>query len=252
LVSEAVEKEMRDRLTTAISMTSAAEVMSLSLPRLRELVLANIVSGQDHVVSAASIGGVMTRLGEACSGIRRDGHNLQPLPHVLRTLVPRASTAAFFNALFAGEILIFRANEATPKMGCDQFHVSVFQVRAWMHNIKQSKGSAETLDITSAAKTLHVKPEVVTHLVAIGLLRPRGGRVGRRGRLAFSADEIRSFDQSHVQLKVLAADAGVAPKNAPRWAMAQGIALVCGPSVDGCRQYIARRPVAGFELNATN
>jgi hypothetical protein len=251
LVSEAVEKAMRDSLATVVSMTSAGDAMSLSLPRLRELVIADIVSAEDHGVSAASIDGVLTRLGEACSGISRDVHNLHPLPHVLRTLVPRALTAMFFNALFAGEILNFRANETNPKKGCDQFHVSVSQVRAWMHNIKQSKGSTETLDITSAAKTLHVKPEVVTHLVAIGLLRPRGARVGLRGRLAFSADEIRSFDRSHVPLKVLAADAGVAPKNAQRWAMEKSIAMVCGPSVDGCRQYIARRPVAGFEPNST-
>lgn len=251
LVSEAVETAMRDRLAAVLSMTAAADLMSLSLPRLRELVLADIVSAQDHGVSTASIGGVMTKLGEACASISSDGHNLQPLTHVLRTLVPRSSTAAFFNALFAREILIFRVNEIHTKKGCDQFQVSVSQVRAWMHNVKQSNESAETLDITGAAKTLQVKPEVVTHLVAVGLLRPMGARVGLRGRLAFSADEIRSFDQRHVLLKALATDAGVAPKNAPRWATAQGIALVCGPSVDGCRQYIARRSVAGLEPNST-
>jgi hypothetical protein len=250
LVSEAVETAMRDRLATVVSMTAAADLMSVSLPRLRELVHANIVSAQSHGVSAASIDGAMSRLGEACAGISRDGDNLQPLPHVLRILVSRASTAAFFNALFAGEILIFRANETNTKKGCDQFQVSASQVRAWMHNIKQSKGSAETLDITSAAKTLQVKPEVVTHLVAVGLLRPSGSRVGLRGRLAFSAQEIQSFDHDHVLLKALAADAGVAPKNAPRWAIAQGISLICGPSIDGCRQYIARRPGANSEPNA--
>ena len=251
LVSEAVETAMRDRLATVVSMTAAADLMSVSLPRLRELVHVNIVSAQSHGVSAASIDGAMSRLGEACAGISRDGDNLQPLPNVLRTLVSRASTAAFFDALFTREILIYRVNEIGTKKGCDQFQVSVSQVRSWMHNVKQCKGSAETLDITSAAKTLQVKPEVVTHLVAVGLLRPMGARVGLRGRLVFSADEIRSFDQRNVLLKALATDAGVAPKNAPRWAAAQGIALVCGPSVDGCRQYIARRSVAGLEPNST-
>ena len=242
MVTEDVEHAIREKLKAVLSITAAAEMMQLSQPRLRELVLANVVSAQGYGVSRESLLCVLSRLGKACVEDGEIGSDLRPLPHVLRTIVPRTLTAAFFDALFSSQISLVRNCAASTRRGCEQFLISTSFVRAWAVRRKPSLESADALDITRAASVLQVKPEVVAHLATVGLLRSVGARIGPRGRLMLSAQGIHDFYQRYTPLKLVAAASGITPKCAPGWARSQGIELVCGPTIDGCRQYIARRP----------
>lgn len=97
------------------------------------------------------------------------------------------------------------------------------------------------LSVDQAAQTLGVKQQVAYGLVARGLLKTTPCSSNAR---AVSTGDIRAFKESYVSLAELARQR----RHSPKWVLREIRANpVCGPSVDGTRQYFFRRVDLGVE-----
>ncbi len=157
-----------------------------------------------------------------------------PLGEILRYTVPLHKTVSFFHAMQRGAI---SRTSRTPARFLGEVLLSRSSVETWW---SQDRHCA-ALTLREAAQLLGVKEEVISHLVRSQLLPTRRVQVGRRSCATVDAAQMRKFQATYAPLARLAREAGISPKHAPRWASEVGIILVCGPTIDGSRQYIARR-----------
>jgi len=106
-------------------------------------------------------------------------------------------------------------------------------VHEWLKSYRMQLNDSMSVD--RASKMLGVKQQVAYELVRIGLLRatndgPHGKRVGQQ--------DIRYFQETYVALAELARLSRHSPKKILEEII---VRPVCGPSVDGTRQYFFRR-----------
>lgn len=251
LIPPETEARIGARLKDEVSNSSAARTLALSVSRVRSLMQHGAIVALRVGASRQSIDKFRARLfAIARPAAQVEDANTAPLGHALRTLVPRSLTHAFFRALEQGEVALFhRASTGVAKLGVS-LSVCLTQVAEWVRaqrTVQLDGGKA--IDLTRAAGRLGVKPEVAKHLVLRGLLQPVVPSRPPRSKLTFLAAELSRFNEQFVLLKVLASEAGISPKCAPGWARRTGIELVCGPTVDGSRQYVAkRRPTSTSSL----
>lgn len=95
-------------------------------------------------------------------------------------------------------------------------------------------GANQTLSVDQAAKALGVKQQVAYALVHSGLIRT--DRIQKP--IQIGRDALESFQQEYVSLAELAGGRRTSPR---RLLLELDLVPVCGPTVDGCRQYFFRR-----------
>ena len=96
--------------------------------------------------------------------------------------------------------------------------------------------------LSGLLRFLNVKWEVLCHLIRHGHLRTIKRRTGSRCSEVVLIKELERFQAAYVPLVTFAKENGLSSKHAPLWAKTAGMQLVAGPTIDGCRQYIARTP----------
>jgi hypothetical protein len=104
--------------------------------------------------------------------------------------------------------------------------------------------SSSGISIVDAARRLGVKQEVMYHLINIGLVRTRTGKLRRRAARVVDVYDLQKFTEQFLPLISVAKALGLSAREAPAWARRHGIEIVTGPSVDGGRQYWIRRQVS--------
>lgn len=120
------------------------------------------------------------------------------------------------------------------RVGLGDVLLSPLSVRGWLDALRSA--SEATMSISEAAKMLGVKQQVGYALARMGLLRVTTAH-GVNHRVVARA-EIDRFRKKFVSLAELADHAG----RLPRVALKEFDATpVCGPSIDGSRQYFYRR-----------
>ena len=122
-----------------------------------------------------------------------------------------------------------------------RLYMCIEDVQAW----RSARRDSVALDFVSkeeARRFLNVKWEVLCHLIRHGHLRTIKRRTGRRCSEVVLIKELERFQAAYVPLVTFAKENGLSSKHAPLWAKTAGIQLVAGPTIDGCRQYIARTP----------
>ncbi len=119
--------------------------------------------------------------------------------------------------------------------------------RAWMGG---HRSQLNGFSIRAAAKRLGVKEEVAYYLARRGLLESTATRVGRRVERRVSEGALASFAESFVFAKTIAVRAATSARAVQRFLADSGVAAVCGPGVDACRQLVYRRHAVVEALSA--
>lgn len=242
VIAPVIEERIAAQLADAVSIKHATRMLGLHPARVRALLAMKEVAPLDRGVSLKSIQAFeerMLALGTA--------DNMQPeqptsLNSAFKYLVSRSLTADFVRAIKNREISLSCSSERDSRALGDQLQVCTTQVLEWLTSLRKTNfAAALKLDISSAAKLLHVKPEVIKSLVFNGFLTPVEKQRKSRAPQYFLRNEIERFQESFISLRSLAAAANIPAKQAPVWARKNGYEIVTGPTVDGCRQYFVRR-----------
>lgn len=95
--------------------------------------------------------------------------------------------------------------------------------------------------VSQVADKLGIKPEVVYHLMKVGLLKCEEVTIKGRRQRVVSDEAMLAFNQNFLALSAIASQWGVSPRHALKMLMDHGISPAAGPSVGGCRQYFFAR-----------
>jgi hypothetical protein len=95
-------------------------------------------------------------------------------------------------------------------------------------------GASQTLSVDQAAKVLGVKQQVAYALVHSGLIRTDR----RQKPIQIGRDALEFFQREYISLAELASGRRTSPR---RLLLELDLVPLCGPTVDGCRQYFFRR-----------
>lgn len=165
------------------------------------------------------------------------------ISHICRTwqLKP-GEFPALVRALLSGT---FRNLSRLPsEAGFGNTRLGSAEIRNWLRANRDS--SAKWLSVDAAAKLLAVKQQVAYALISRKLLNCETGNQGGRTCRWVSRDAVRAFQEAYVSLAQLASIQGTSARKLLVLIDAQP---VCGPSVDGVRQYFYRREdVRQFEI----
>jgi hypothetical protein len=159
------------------------------------------------------------------------------LADALRLYVRVEASTTFFNRLVSGAVRLVVDSSKRPTTRT--IFVDRGEVIAVAHVPVESDSQ---ISIVEAARRLCVKQEVMYHLINIGLVVTRTGKLGRRAARVVEVNELNKFAEQFLPLITLARASGISAREAPDWAKQRGIEIVTGPSVDGGRQYWVRRP----------
>lgn len=218
--------EVKDALASSLSCRAAGRRLGISARR------ASVLKGEGLLVplTEAGVQRFINAIPEAQIG-RPSG--TVPLPEALDGLVHVNRTAALMRSLLDRTLACWRV--VAPPINAASlahWHVSRDEVRAWA-----SATLEEALTVPQAAKALEVKQEVAYHLVRHGLLASTVRRGLARSERVVARLELQHFSRRYSPLSKLAIEAGVGSRRAVEWAEALGHRIVCGPAIDGCRQY---------------
>lgn len=222
----------------SLSLREAAHLLGLRRERVRELIDAGLLRAWiDPRRTSASIWWLskqdaykllsITEL-PMVNGVSKAN---MALATILRTWRLRSGEfPALVRALFAGDVTI--ASTTTIGRGMGRAGISTESLRSWLDAHRAQTSSWMSVD--TAAKWLGVKQQVAYQLVYRGLLLAEEDNGIRR----VSGDALEAFDQRYISLAELASSQGVAPRSLLATLSARP---VCGPTVDGTRQYFYQR-----------
>lgn len=235
------ENRLKVQLRERRSLSYAAEYLGFALARLRLMCDEGLLVISGRGISQSAVDYFKSRLIQQATRARLAKGD-RCLAHVLRTVITRAETGHFLRHLFAGGMTLHLRSNPGPV--AERLFLSVHEVQRWRQS-KRASAKPDAVSIDEARRILNVKREVICHLIRQGHVRTIEGRHGRRRSTLIPADELKRAIARFVPLSALAKKSGISPKHAPAWAKTKGIQLVAGPSIDGCRQYIARTFDAG-------
>ena len=239
VITTDLEDRLRAGVTARRCFSRAAAYLGFSLERLRQICDDGLLAASTSDLSQSDIATLEANLAQhaiAAPSLRED----RSLAHVLRTVVTKVETGPFLRALIAGEIsLCVRPEEGSI---AQRLYMSIQDVQAWRQS-RQTPIGNDFVSKDEARRVLNVKWEVLCHLIRHGHLSTIRRRLGRRCSEVMSLKELERGQATYVPLATLAKENGVSAKRAPSWARAAGIQLVAGPTIDGCRQYIALCPI---------
>ncbi|QDQ82301.1 hypothetical protein [Paraburkholderia megapolitana] len=226
-----------------VTLKTAARYAGMSSRRIEALAKAGLITSTSTRIDKRSIDHLLDSIVGACA---RDAPALDDpvsVADALRLYVPVEASAVFFDRLVNGNVRLVPTRIKMPMLR--QIFVDRCDVAA---SIRVAVESGSPLSIVEAARRLGIKQEVMYHLVNIGLVKTRTGKLRRRAARVIEADDLLKFTEQFAPLLTMAKAAGVSPRQAPEWARQSGVGLITGPSVDGGRQYWIRRP-AGVDIS---
>lgn len=218
----------------AMTLTEAARLLALSERRMRELVVAGILTPIVSRLSTKAAAWLFSRVQlmpfSLVMGLAKNDVWSVPFRQILKSWRLR-------DGEFVALVKAIGARELVPVTGesvaLGAVMLDADAVRAWLRGHRVSL--QDWLSVDQAARLLGVKQQVAYDLVACGLLRTTAD--GARGRRISMAD-LATFKKTYVSLVTLAQH----QKHSPKWTLQAIDAVpVCGPSVDGSRQYFFRR-----------
>lgn len=222
----------------SLSLREAASMLRLKRERVRELVDAGLLRAWiDRRKTGASAWWLSKQDASRLLSIAtldepvEDACSYLPLARILRTWRLRVGEfPALVRALLEGEVRIGKpmANHG----GLGGVRISTVSLCSWLdvYRTRERRG----MSVDAAAKKLGIKQEVAYQLVRGGLLSTEVQDGARR----ISQDAIESFRQCYVSLVELAASRKMSPR---KLLSILPTMPVCGPGVDGTRQYFYRR-----------
>ncbi|MGV8991609.1 MAG: TniQ family protein [Thiobacillus sp.] len=221
----------------SLSLKATAVVLALPKHRVRELVAAGILKPVISRPAQQSAAWLFTRDELApLSAVAGTGHSASEtvtLNRILRTWRLRKTEFPSLVQALADGALVSMAEVALP---IGKIILGSEQVRSWLREFRSQTNSGISID--EAARYLGLKQQVAYGLVAIGLLDSAATAAGKRIRM----EHMRAFQADFVSLAELAQRQGHSPRSVLRTMEAEP---VCGPSIDGSRQYFFRRQDLG-------
>jgi hypothetical protein len=221
----------------ALSLGQASRALELPEGRLRDLiaegVVSPLISRQMNRGAAAWLiaKGEIERL-HVHPGFAVAASDAVPLRDALKYWRLREHEGvALVRAVICGQLPVLASDQDRMPLGLAM--LSGAQTKRWLATRRIESG--EGLSVDQAAKELGLKQQVAYDLVRAGLLTTTdAGVLGRR----VAARDIEAFRAAYVSLAELARKANCSP----RVLLARvGVAPVCGPAIDGARQYFFRR-----------
>ncbi|WP_155681494.1 hypothetical protein [Burkholderia stagnalis] len=244
-ISDEDLQRLRDTQRSLVPLKAAARYAGMSTRRVQALAQAGLIASNGARIDTRSIDRLLSNIVEA--GVRDLPAVGDPvsIAEALRLYVPVEASAAFFNHLMNGVVRLVVESDKVPALRqifADRGHV--------ISAVQTPVESSSQISIVEAARRLGVKQEVMYHLINIGLVTTRMGKLRRRVARIVDADELKKFSQQFLPLSTVARAMKISARQAPNWAREHGIEIVTGPSVDGGRQYwIRRRAAVGVPLN---
>lgn len=242
VIASEIEEQIIKELGDEVSTKHASAVLGLHPTRITALLAAQELSALGRGIRLASIRLFKDQILALATLVESRSDRWVSLSSALKACIPRTMTAEFFKAIRTHQIAVqSNPQQATQTLG-EGLLIQPDQVLAWLATRRAVQRCSDLkLDITHAAKMLRVKPDVVRSLVLNGFLTPTESRDRIRAPQYFHRRDIERFQAAFISLKSLAAEAGIAPKQAPSWARHVGYEIVSGPTIDGCRQYFVRK-----------
>lgn len=242
-------------LADHITMREAARLLGISRPRVRELINAGLMEVRIRRTEAHAATWLLSRssaerlasLGLAVCDTSREADVARPcieLSKLLRTWRLRADEfPAMVSAIASGALEPLGRTQASDGLGA--LVLPVDDVREWLRAGRINADSWVSID--TAGKMLGVKQQVAYELVARGMLTVSAANSAAEGHRRVHRYAIDEFRRTYVSLAEIAKIRGTSPRR-----MLDSVAAtpVCGPSVDGARQYFFRRSDVGWELSA--
>lgn len=223
-------------IKSALTLEAAAECLGLKRDRVRQLVDAKELQA---LVRGKSAGANAWRI--AASELERlyfhrsppamsDGHVVDFNQAMQMRQIDRAEFAAVVTAIRQGEVRVFGDETTATPIGNLLLHVGDFG--RWIE--ARRAGQSMGLSLHDAAIQLRVKEQVVSELAHRGLITVFVARLGRRVMF----EEVARFRNAYVSLVEMARQRGTSSR---ALLATIGAEPVCGPSIDGARQYFFRR-----------
>lgn len=234
LVSNEAVSAAKQLLDARMSAKPVARQLGLSVARVKQLISEGVFEVSGGKLNRNAVDGLRANL-LACAETKQLPRDGVPLTHVLRFHVPVCRTGLFLRALLGKELACYMSQTAEPQVG---LVLSQSSVRAWL--AEASAVPRPGLTLPEVASVLGLKQQVVYHLVQKGLIHAAVQQVGKRKAKVVTHQALLDFKNSFMPLAWVAAYAGVDHRHGLRWAHAESLEVVSGPTVDGGRQYFVR------------
>lgn len=243
VISQADLQRLRNTQSSLVALKTAARYAGMSTRRIQALAKAALIASTGARIDTRSIDRMLGSIVAACVRDVPTFGDPVSVAEALRLYVPVEASAAFFNRLMSGALRLVLEPDKVPALR-DIFIERRKVIDAALWPVE----SGSLISIVEAARRLGVKQEVMYHLINIGLVRTRTGKLRRRVARVVDVDDLQKFTDQFLPLFTLAKAMGISAREAPGWAKQHGIDIVTGPSVDGGRQYWIRRQ-AGVEIH---
>ena len=221
----------------ALSLEKTARMLSLPERRLRDLIagghLTPLISRQINRGAAAWLipKSEIDRFQVPCTLVLGTSNGIAVRNVLKYWRLRNDESCALITAVIDGHLLVAGDSQQTAPIGVAV--LSATKAKEWLSRYRDGKG--EDLTVDAAAKVLGIKQQTAYDLVRHGLLaRSTSKSLGHR---VFQAD-LDLFRTTYVSLASLARERN----RSPRALMGELTARpVCGPSINGIRQYFYRR-----------
>lgn len=218
----------------AMTLKETANFLALPERRVRELVMAGLLTPIVSRITTNAAAWLFSK--EQLSalsdlkGAVQDKPKLVSFHQILKSWsLRKGELPALTKALMGGAL---SSAIATPGP-IGKVLLDASQVHSWLG--KHRIATNDWLSVDLAARVLGVKQQVAYELVAKGLLKTTPCASNAR---AISAAQLQAFKNQYISLVEVAINCG----RSPRWVLQKIRVLpICGPSVDGGRQYFFRR-----------
>lgn len=236
-----------------ITILEAARFLGISRPRVRELIDAGVLAthlqkprsnASTWLLSRDSVEALSKLAAKSLWSGNDDACECIELGNLLKTWCLRTGEfAELLGAISSGVLRTGWSSGEPSSLGTLKLPVAI--VREWLDGHRSKRD--EWLSVDAAAGVLGLKQQVVYELVARGLL-VSVSQQGRRGTgRQVHRDAIAQFRQTYVSLAELAGERRVAPRTLLH---ELSVTPVCGPTVDGARQYFySRTDLSGTDVS---
>ncbi|MGN8134604.1 hypothetical protein ACTJLC_07740 [Paraburkholderia sp. 22099] len=236
VISHADLQRLRRTQRSLIPLKVAARYAGMSTRRIQALAKAGLIAATGTRIDTRSVDRLLGSIVATCVEAAPAFEDPVSLADALRLYVPVEASATFFNGLMNGAVRHDFGPDKVPALR------EIFADRGEVVSAMRARvESSSQISIVEAARRLGVKQEVMYHLINIGLVRTRMGKLRRRAARVVNIDDLQKFTEHFLPLATAAKSMGLSAREAPGWARQHGIEIVTGPSVDGGRQYWIRR-----------
>lgn len=240
----AVSKEqmpsLNAQLEDLVNLRVASRLLGIGRERVRELIRAGILvplmGPHVGVTSAWKIRrkDLKALISKMCiSSFSSAADNAISVSHILKYFLRgEPEFLSFVRALIEGELQAVRSSQSLS-MGKIELQRADFQ--EWLQQLRAT--GPEALTIYEAADFMHLKSQVVSELIGIGLLKSYTALQGRRKTWMILRNEIEAFQARYISLAQLAKERKISPRALLKQLLDSKILPITGPIIDGSRQY---------------